>query len=576
MIRFYLAAIFAVVPNLVILAFNDPFETPKRILFIFLIFILLVHWVLTLKNRFVTFEVGKIDIAVLLFLLSYFLSTIFSIEILTSTSASIFILTCVCFYFLVKNLYKTKIVSFVFISWSIIAGGAVAWVYYFYTVGALKILFTNPVYLIIQNPPLGLPSTQIHQIVFSFYLLGIFWLSLIQGKRLLIISGLLLWVILLTEVRGAVLALITETVILLIIFRRKTVPRFIFRKKIIPKLSLLSVVAGILIILVFSATAYFKTTLWQRFLLISKQPPAVNSLNLRLAENVGAIKVFLERPILGYGPNTIQFTYPRYKPDFINQNEQEWLINISDIRNHYLNIASTTGILGLLSFLSVIYFSLKSIFNTNLDHKSTAIFGLWLSILLTSLLYYQTAALAVLFWGSLGLLSAHLKEKTIISFRFSTRMLTILAAGVILIGIGTTTISNYYLPHLITKGKVSLESLKNQNPDEFTIGRDALKKALLISPHNIEAKRILALLYFYQVQLDPKEVSLLDQSIDLSRQVISADPYQPLNYDVLGQILLHKGQLKEAEENFRKAISLKDNYLAFKYHLEETLKQQGR
>lgn len=602
-IRFFFSAIFVIIPNVAIFSFIDPYETPKRSSFILFVLILLTIWTLTLKSKPTVLNLSRIDLAILLFLFFYILSTIFSIDILASLSSLIFILSCGLFYFFVKYIYKAKIIPFSQVIWSIIAGGIVSWFYYFHAVGALKILFANPAYLLFQNPPLGIPSNQSHQIIFAFYLLGIFWLSLLQGlytfrkwqgKILLIISFLLLWVILLTGVRGAVLVLVAEALILL----------FFFARKIYHKSNLPIAIGTILIIALTSSFAYFKTNLWQRFLLLSIEPPSVNSLNIRLAENMGAIKIFLGRPILGYGPNTIQFTYPKYKPVFINQNEQEWQINISNIRNQYLNILASSGLLGIGSLLAIIYFASQAILKAQSNYKVVILSSLWLCTLLISFLYYQTVALSVLFWGCLGLLSSLCEDKSTISFYLPTGLFRPSAFLIGLTGITlalTTNLSNYYFSQalistdktnyfldqsikfnpfnisaLITKGKISLELLKNKNTTLQEESEDALKKALFLSPHNIEAKRTLALLYFYQAQLNPVQKQVLMDAIHLANQVISADPYQPLNYDVLGQLLLYKGELKHAEENFRQAIMLKDNYLPFKYHLAETLKQQGR
>ncbi|PIR99177.1 hypothetical protein COT87_00805 [Candidatus Collierbacteria bacterium CG10_big_fil_rev_8_21_14_0_10_44_9] len=89
--------------------------------------------------------------------------------------------------------------------------------------------------------------------------------------------------------------------------------------------------------------------------------------NIRKIVWTGALRLIIKHPILGTGPETFAYTYYWARPTAHNLTS-EWDFLYNKAHNEYLNIAATTGILGLLAYLSwhlaIIFVSLKQIAHT--------------------------------------------------------------------------------------------------------------------------------------------------------------------------------------------------------------------
>ena len=77
---------------------------------------------------------------------------------------------------------------------------------------------------------------------------------------------------------------------------------------------------------------------------------------------LGALEVFRHYPILGTGPETFAFSYPMFKPVGHNLTS-EWDFIYNKAHNEFLNILANVGLLGFLSYISIIIFSFLQITN---------------------------------------------------------------------------------------------------------------------------------------------------------------------------------------------------------------------
>jgi len=109
---------------------------------------------------------------------------------------------------------------------------------------------------------------------------------------------------------------------------------------------------------------------------------------IRLFVWQGAINAWLANPIFGTGVETFTFAYYKYKP--IGQNlTSEWDFIYNKAHNEYLNYLATTGIVGLVTYLSmIIVFLLISIRYLVCGAKekilNTALIASYISILITN------------------------------------------------------------------------------------------------------------------------------------------------------------------------------------------------
>ena len=123
--------------------------------------------------------------------------------------------------------------------------------------------------------------------------------------------------------------------------------------------------------------------------------------------------------VLGSGPGTFALDFSKHKPANLNQTSL-WQTRFDRPGNHFSEVLSTTGILGFLLYLSLVFWFLliSLIF---LKNKKNIPFVLGVMVLFAAqLVYYQTTMLQVMFWLFLafGVVSFELSHR---EFRFSLR-----------------------------------------------------------------------------------------------------------------------------------------------------------
>ena len=386
-----------------ILAFN------KQALLVFLVFISLFSWLLeSLTQGKITLNMSRLNIPVILFLAITGISTWFSAYRYGSfwgwpLSISSSFLTTLCFvllYFLIINVFKKKeilgILLWLVISSSIAAlfGGLQLFgkfllpfdfsqINSFNTVGTVNSLAIFLAVLL----PLFLTLYFISSRLIKS-LLGIF--SLIVLAMLLIINFWTAWVVLLV---GSIVILVFG------ISRREN---FKANWLTLPMVFLvISVFFGVFRI----GIPGLPTTP------LEISPSQTASFNI-------AKQALKENPILGSGPGTFVYNYSKFKTETINQTAF-WAVRFSAAASDIIDMLITGGILGFISFLTIliVFFIviLKKLIQKkekdNLEIKGVSkeaqfydwILGLgllasWLSIVVSMFLYPANLCVKFLFW----------------------------------------------------------------------------------------------------------------------------------------------------------------------------------
>lgn len=100
----------------------------------------------------------------------------------------------------------------------------------------------------------------------------------------------------------------------------------------------------------------------------------------------GAIAAWASSPktmLIGWGPETFSIAYARYRPASHNLTS-EWELLYNKAHNEYLNTLTTTGLLGLLAYLYLLY-TICANFVTKCDNRLTvALFAGWTTLLVTN------------------------------------------------------------------------------------------------------------------------------------------------------------------------------------------------
>jgi len=172
-------------------------------------------------------------------------------------------------------------------------------------------------------------------------------------------------------------------------------------------------------------------------------------------------------PVLGSGQGTFLSNFARFKPTEFNQSNF-WNIRFDKAPSHMLEVIGTTGILGILSYASLIFVFLLIMFifllkiknkkldeNESSDNNSTPILVLplilaWLSLLVAQFVYLGNTVLYFFFWFMTALLivvwqKSQGKKLKKISFSFEKLPEVGLVMNIILLILFFGLISLFYL-----------------------------------------------------------------------------------------------------------------------------------
>jgi len=113
----------------------------------------------------------------------------------------------------------------------------------------------------------------------------------------------------------------------------------------------------------------------------------------------GAVDIWRHYPILGTGPETFAYSYYWYRPREHND-LSEWDFLYNKAHNEYLNLAATTGVVGLGSYFLLIgwfiFWNLKAI--KQLSNLAIALFSGYVSILITNFFGFSVVPISLLFF----------------------------------------------------------------------------------------------------------------------------------------------------------------------------------
>ncbi len=414
---FYFLAIFT--PLVFSPANYELFEFPKMILVYSGAALVLSLWAIKILIT------GKLNFAptplfwpILLFLISQILSTIFSIDKITSIAGyySRFnggllstIAYIVLFFTAVSNLTKNQGLTLIFL---FVISGLISSIWgipsHFGLDPTCKILtgfWTSKCWAISFDPTLRIFSTfgqpnwmagflaMAILIMFGFSQASKNFRFAIFG---IFVNSVLFAAFLLTNSRSASLALLVSLLgfLTILIFLK-------FRQKL--EINFASIGATLIIFAIL--TLFFGQNLLGRVrevkveqVAISPQsqtqaqtPPQTSgpteSGQIRLIVWKGAIEIFKHYPSFGSGVETFGYSYYNFRPAEHNLTT-EWNFLYNKAHNEFLNYAATTGILGLGSFLSIILVYTMAVLRLTFNRSNNKIEKLLIVGLFTSILSY--------------------------------------------------------------------------------------------------------------------------------------------------------------------------------------------
>lgn len=315
----------------------------------------------------------------------------------------------------------------------------------------------------------------------------------------------------------------------------------------------------------------------------------------------GAINIWKNYPILGSGVETFAYSYYNFRPVEHNL-VSEWDFLYNKAHNEYLNLAATTGTVGLLSYaflaISIIYLLIRK-----KGRLSLAFLAGFVSILVTNFFGFSVVPVTLQFFLYPAMAVALGQQRIINSEKESvlSRNQKIL--------LGTTLLVTFYLLLALAKywsadllyaqgklendrgnyqtGREKLEKAINLSPKEaiywdeksqsstdlalalFEAGDEKSAndfmlaaiaesdKAIALSPRNINLRRSRGNLFIKLSSLDPV---YLFSAKEVITNAIELAPTDAKLYYNLGLTYARIGELDNAIETLGKTVELKPNY----------------
>jgi tetratricopeptide (TPR) repeat protein len=272
------------------------------------------------------------------------------------------------------------------------------------------------------------------------------------------------------------------------------------------------------------------------------------------------------------------------------------------IRNQYLNILSTIGIFGLITYFCIFFYILKSLLANKEDSIQMVLYSI-LAILIHSIFYFQTDNILIVFWVLCGLTlnnTTTLKikkkyiNKLILSFCFIISIFFLFIFTRITLAEFKISLSfskqnlqdaiklnpyyDYYPKQLALL--YFQDALNNVDNDKSTAERNIievnslLNRAYYLSNYDYENIVLLSRVnYWAGININK---SYHNYALYWAKMVIKLDPTNYANYDLLGLIYLDKGNLNAAFDTFNKEKALDPKAPVIYLHIGEVLKQKGQ
>lgn len=315
--------------------------------------------------------------------------------------------------------------------------------------------------------------------------------------------------------------------------------------------------------------------------------PTTDKLNITPSEDIrkivweGSLKLAKIYPLFGTGPETFGFAYYWTRPASHNLTS-EWDFLYNKAHNEYLNYLSTSGIIGLLTYLILIFVSLKIL----LRSKSYDLFSAYCSILITNFFGFSVVIISLFFFilPQLATLAPHTTSKPkkipfgiplLIALFLIYKVTTFFVADLAYAksetkenqnsfseALNFIKISLNFRPnepvYLIKLGEITAKlALTQKSSDYAGQSISATTQALTVSPYSLNLWKQRAQIYYYLSGLDSKYY--LD-ALESLHQAAKLAPTDAKTFYMLGEFYQNIKESDTAITYFLKALSLKPNY----------------
>lgn len=239
-------------------------------------------------------------------------------------------------------------------------------------------------------------------------------------KKYLWLAGIILtiWAVSLTLSRGAIVGLIAMFVFMGLFYKRKLLAIPIF------------MMAIVLFANVFSGQLFVKESRLLNRLILDGE--SLRSVESRLAIWPATLKMIEQRPILGYGQEVFKESFAKFSPSKLLEIE-----NTHDkadrAHNEILDSASSIGILGLLSYLALLFNIIKVGVEKRSDLILFACSSSLFVVFVNNMFGFSTTTTHTLWWLILGIAVVLIGEKNKIEIKFAKKSMLSFFVYVVLV-----------------------------------------------------------------------------------------------------------------------------------------------
>lgn len=414
LINFLILLLVFALPLLFLPTSSEAREFNKQALLFFAVVVMLGAWVIKiLATRTISWVKTSLDYILLVYLLIYLVSSLLSIDKVSSflgyygrfTGSFISVLALVILYFLIVNNVRSESLTRKVVNYLTI-GGMIVLVYsllQFLGIHVIRLPFTTDRAF---NPIGSMVALSIYTAVIVVLLQWqwLFGKSVTKEKNIMFVImtvlGLIVMLLVNAFVGWLILGIGMIAFIALGLVSGKDVSSTWFWKP------LLVLVVAIL----FVAFQFLPNIINPRSLININLPIEVQLSNRATYDLVtNSLKA---KPILGFGPGTTGIAFGDIKPERLNKTVV-WNLNFDRASTEFANIAIETGLLGLLAFeLTAILFVIYGLYFLLKKGDQTArsyalgFFTLWLMLYASHFFYFFNTTLYFFYWLFLALFMA--------------------------------------------------------------------------------------------------------------------------------------------------------------------------
>jgi len=565
-ILFYI--LFSVTPLLLWPKTSELFEFNKMV-FVYIITILItVIWTIKMiKQKKIIFSRTLLDIPLLIFLFSQILSTIFSIDLRTSLLGyysrfnggliSTFCYILLYFAFTSNMNKKNVIKSIYFLFYSSIIVSVIAVLEHFNINISCALRGQGFESCWVQDVQNRVFSTLGQPNWLATWLVGLIPLTLyqtVESKRfkkilLFLLSLLLFTALLFTKSRSGLLGFIIANIIFWV---------FTFKvkgKKIFSTFIISSLIFSLLFLTINNPWSPAKILEPGKIEGPALETGGTESGTIRKIVWKGALKVWYNFPLFGSGPETFAYSYYMYRPVEHNL-VSEWDFLYNKAHNEYLNIAATTGTLGLLSYLYLIAI-IFLLFLKKPNIFSISLAAGFSGILIANFFGFSTVSTQLEFFLFPGLILALKRNEDKKDDNRKNKISDKQKVWIIISCFSGTTILYFIFSYFWADTRYALGKAHN-NQGGYVKGQTYLKEAIELSPFEPVFHLELANSYagiatsLHELKKDSEALAFVDLAISES---VKATSLSPANVNLLRSrawILLKLSEIDPKYSGFAK------------------------